>query len=133
MTYKFTGGKAHLKKIKDLPTPRSLIGPDGTGESATSHISISQPDGSRVAVPTLEVDAPSNMLGVYFCPAGNGKTHVTSMTAKGENRQAPGKITAHKRCMAKFFLVIVPRDELGPTYCHRASKQARTRMSTTLL
>ena len=73
MSYKFTGGNSCLKKIKDLPTPRSLIETDVIGEIAPSHISISQPDGSRAPIPTLEVYEPSKMLGVYFCPAGEGQ------------------------------------------------------------
>ena len=61
----------------------NLITPEGRGDSAPSHISVMQPDGSRVPIPTLEVDDPSKMLGVYFCPAGDGTKHVTLMTAKG--------------------------------------------------
>ena len=69
-------GKACQKMIKDLPSPRSLIETDVTGEMAPSHISIPQPYRSMVPIPTLEVDEPSKMLGVYICPAGEGIKHV---------------------------------------------------------
>jgi len=46
MSYKFTGGKACLKWIKDFPTPQSLIGPDSTGGKVHLFIfqSLSQMD-----------------------------------------------------------------------------------------
>jgi len=72
-----------VSKRSKISHPQEVLSLQRTGGSIPSHISVTQPDGSTVPIPTLEVDEPSKMLGIYFCPAGDGTKHVTSMTAKG--------------------------------------------------
>ena len=41
------------------------------------------PDGSTPRIPTLEVTQESEMLGVFFSPAGDGRSHLRKMKEKG--------------------------------------------------
>ena len=106
----YRGGESCLKRIKDLPPPGSLIEIAATREMSPSHISIPHPDGSRVPIPTLGVDEPSNMLGLYFCLAGEGKKHVTSMTANGNEwlDRLQTKPLPTRDAWLSFFLQLYP-------------------------
>jgi hypothetical protein len=76
-----------MKEIKDMPEPSAWVESkqeDGSIKLLPSHISVSQPDGTRIPIPTLEVTDASKMLGVYSCPAGDGVPHMEAMIAKGE-------------------------------------------------
>ena len=72
--------------------------------------SFLQLDGSRVPIPTLEVDEPSRMLDVYLCPAGSRTKHVTSMTAKGASwlDRLQAKPLPRKYAWLSFFLQLYP-------------------------
>ena len=76
-----------LKKVDDLPDAPALVEPkrdNGAVRLAPSHISVFQPDGSKVPIPTLEVSESTQMLGVHFNPAGNGVPHMEVMIKKGD-------------------------------------------------
>lgn len=80
-SYKFVKGVPRMKRVNELPEPSHHVTVDG--KVHPSHITIPQPDGSSVPIPTFEVDAPSKMLGYWFSPAGDGKKHVGSLRKKG--------------------------------------------------
>ena len=86
LTYQPMKGKMKLKPLKKLPEPACLIEvkqKDGSLAYEPSHISVLQPDGSRVPIPTMDVSAPTQMLGAYFAPIGNGVPHMEAMKEKG--------------------------------------------------
>ena len=81
------GGRACLKKVKDLPAAATIMETDREeGETAPAHITIPQPDGPPVPIPTLEVSTSSEMLGVFFRPDSDGSSHMQQMKAKGAVR-----------------------------------------------
>jgi len=78
----FSGGKARLKKIKDLLAVANIMTADREeGTTAPMYITIPQPEGQPVPIPTLQVSTPSEILGVFFSPDGNGSSHIQQMKA----------------------------------------------------
>ena len=84
MSYKFPNGVPRLKQPHELPPPIATV-KDDSGRTLPCHITVPQPDGSHVPIPTLNVKDPSEMLGFWFNPLGDGIKHVSSIKQKGIN------------------------------------------------
>jgi hypothetical protein len=75
-----------------------------------SHISISQPDGSVVPIPTRDVTEATEMLGVFFKPQGTSLVHVQQMCKKGydwADRLATRPLPPRDAWLS-FFLQLLP-------------------------
>jgi len=82
ITYRFVHGRARMNQNTHLPLPGSYI-PQDEGPSAPSHITIPQPNGTQVPIPTRDVTVASEMLGIFFAPLGKGTEHIKAMCKKG--------------------------------------------------
>ena len=47
-----------------------------------SHISIPQPDGAHIRIPTKNASFASELLGILYAPRGNGVPHMEMMGNK---------------------------------------------------
>jgi len=75
-----------LKPLSKLPAPSARVEvtqKDGLIKLEPSHISVPQPDGSSVPIPTKDVTEATEMLGMFFAPIGNGVPHIEAMREKG--------------------------------------------------
>ena len=76
-----------VKALKDLPEPSEWVeskNDNGDISWEPSHISVPQPSGILVPVPTKYVSDPTLMLGVHCVPRGNGIYHIDAMKNKGD-------------------------------------------------
>jgi len=86
LAYHTVRGQTKLKTLSQLPDPVALVEvkqKDGSVKLAPSHISIPQPNGAPVYIPTMDVSEATKMLGVLFAPIGNGIPHIEMMREKG--------------------------------------------------
>ncbi len=83
LDYKFVGGWAKMKCLRDLSEPTSYV-TDGK-RLLPSHIHVPQPDRPPVPIMTLDVTTASKMLGTCWSPTGNWDMHVEYMVQKGLN------------------------------------------------
>jgi len=86
LTYHTVNGKTMLKPLSKLPAPSAWVDvtqKDGSIKLEPSHISVPQPDGSSVPIPTKDVTEATEMLGMFFAPIGNSVPHIEAMREKG--------------------------------------------------
>ena len=87
LSYHSVKGKMVLKTLTDLTEPTEWVeskNNDGKLSREPSHISVPQPSGVSVPVPTKDVSDPTLMVGVHYVPRGNGIYHIDAMKNKGD-------------------------------------------------
>ena len=81
LDYKYIGGRAVLKSLQDLPSPKCFITEGDLLKP--SHICIPQSISPPVSIVMHDVTTASKMPGVHFSLAGNSSVHVEHMVQKG--------------------------------------------------
>ncbi len=82
LSYWYNRGQAKLRTVKALPesiAPITLL----SDKIAPSHLRVPLPDGTSAPIPTLCIDNPSLMLGIYFGLTSGGGTHIYKMAKNG--------------------------------------------------
>ena len=75
-----------MKSLRHLPPPTGNIEvkqADGIMKEEPCHLTVTQPGGDRVPIPTKGVTVSTLMLGVHFVPKGHGTPHTKAMRQKG--------------------------------------------------
>ena len=75
-----------MKSLQNLPPPTGNIKvkqADGSMTEEPCHLTVTQPGGDRVPIPTKDVTASTLMLGVHFVPKGDGTPHIKAMRKQG--------------------------------------------------
>ena len=102
-----------LKALKDLPAPLTWVELKNNARQIIwepSYISVPQPGGSPVPVPTKDVSDPTLMLGVHYAPMSNRIYHIDAMKHKGDlwaDRQQTRPLCASDAWLS-FFMALYP-------------------------
>ena len=86
LLYEARAGIMRMKSLRNLPPPTGNIEvkqADGSMKEEPCHLTVTQPGGDRVPIPTKDVTASTLMLGVHFDSKGDGTRHIKAMQQKG--------------------------------------------------
>ena len=78
LNYAFNNRRARLETLRHLQTPGFSVEVKEKGHQP-AHITVPQPDGSNVPIPTVDVTEATEMLGILFAPTGNSGAHIVRM------------------------------------------------------
>lgn len=85
LIYKYVRGRARLKSLRDLPNASATEVRTNDGKLVPGHVTVLQPDGSKVYTQTHGITEASKMLDLHFSPCGNSKEHMEQIKAKGQD------------------------------------------------
>jgi hypothetical protein len=124
LAYWYNRGHAKLQTVWALPesiAPITLL----SGNIALLHLWFPLPDGTTAPKPALRNDDASLMLGIYFSPTSNGRTHTRKMAQKRFiwANQMKSQPLPPSLAWQRFYPSNTTRHAMGSCFCHPVPPQ----------